>query len=68
MEKESSTLGDITVRLLKRDELSVIANNCHNLNWPINMESLYLMYELDPQGFYCAEDQNGKIISKQQLR
>ncbi len=64
MEKEYLTLSNITIRLLKRDELSVVASNCHDLNWPFGMHSLQLMYDLDSSGFFCAVDHNGKIICK----
>ncbi len=58
--------SDVEIRILKRDELKVIADNCYKQGWTRVIEYWYMMYDaLTTKGckVFGAVDKNGKILS-----
>ncbi len=63
--------SDITIRLLRRDEFPVVAENSLALGWQNTLDRMYMMYDaLSTEGYktFGAVDKNDNILSKFKLQ
>ena len=55
---------EISVRMLKNEEIGMFSQICANLGWDVKEELVREIYTVFPEGFQVAVDRENKILSK----